>query len=482
MLSRMAHRRARALAVIGVVAVIATPATPATPATSATSAHAQDSQLPVLAIDQFPAAARAALSRAYKEAQAQPRNAATVGALGRMLHAWEQWDGAHVSYSHARTLAPRTFDWAYLDAVVLQRLARHAEAVTRLEEALAITATYLPARVRLAEGRLEIADLERSRREFEALAREPAAEPAARVGLGRIAAMQGRHADAVGELERAVSLYPELGAAYYALARSYRALGRTDDAVRALEQHARHGARWPAIEDPVLAAVAQVRDDPRALVRRGVTLSEVGDLDGAIKAHEAGLAADPSMVDAHANLVNLYGRARNWPKVEEHYRAAVAAHAEADVHYDYGVLQGLQERWEPAEEAYRRALAINPLHAPARNNLGQLLERRRDFEAAAAEYRRALDAQPTFRLARFNLGRALLALGRPADAIVQLEQLQQPRDAEAPRYLFGLATAHVRAGHKDDGLKWAIDARQLAIAHGQKELADAIDREIARLK
>jgi tetratricopeptide (TPR) repeat protein len=465
--------RARALAVIGVLAVIVAPATPAA---------AQDSQLPVLAIDQFPATARATLSRAYEDAQAQPRNAATVGALGRLLQAWEQWEAAHATYRRAQTLAPRMFDWLYLDAVVLQRLARHADVVTRLEEALAITNTYLPARVRLAEARLEIGDLERSRPEFEALAREPAAEPGARVGLGRIAAMQGRHADAVTELERAVALFPELGAAYYALARSYRALGRTDDAARALAQHARYGARWPAIDDPVLASVAKTRDDPRALVRRGVTLSESNDLDGAIKAHEAALAADPSLVEAHANLVNFYGRARNWPKVDEHYRAAVAAHAGADLHYDYGVIQGLQERWEAAEDAYRRALAINPLHARALNNLGQLVERRRDFEAAAAEYRRAVDAQPTFRLARFNLGRALLALGRPAEAIGELEKLQQPRDAEAPRYLFGLATAHVRAGHKDEGLKLAIDARQLAIAHGQQELADAIDREIAKLK
>jgi tetratricopeptide (TPR) repeat protein len=473
MLTRMLDRRARALAVIGVFVIIVA---------TATTAVAQDSPLPVLAIDQFPTAARAAVSRAYTQALAQPRNAAAVGALGRTLHAWEQWDAAHVSYTRAKTLAPQTFDWPYLDAVVLQRLARYADAISRLEDALTITNTYLPARVRLAEARLEVGDLERSRREFEALAGEPAAEPAARVGLGRIAAMQGRHADAVGELERAVVLFPELGAAYYALARSYRALGRADDAARALEGHAKYGARWPAIDDPVLASIAKTRDDPRALVRRGLALSEKGDLDGAVKAYEAALAADPSLADVHANLVNLYGRARNWPKVDEHYRAAAAGHAEADVHYDYGVIQGLQERWEPAEAAYRRALEINPAHAQARNNLGQLLERRRDFEAAAAEYRRAVDAQPTFRLARFNLGRALLALGRPADAILELEKLQQPRDAEAPRYLFALATAHVRAGDKNAGLKWAIDARQLAADHGQRELAEAIDREIAKLK
>ena len=59
----------------------------------------------------------------------------------------------------------------------------------------------------------------------------------------------------------------------------------------------------------------------------------------------------------------------------------------------------------------------------------------------------------------------LIALARPDDAIVELEKLTEPRDAEAPRYLFALATAHVRAGHRDEGIKWATDAQQLALEH-----------------
>jgi hypothetical protein len=31
-------------------------------------------------------------------------------------------------------------------------------------------------------------------------------------------------------------------------------------------------------------------------------------------------------------------------------------------------------------------------------------------------------------------------------------------------------------------LKWAIESRQLALEHAQQELADTIDREIAKLK
>jgi protein O-GlcNAc transferase len=439
--------------------------------------------IPPIAIELFPSSARAAVSRAYKEALARPSDASAAGALGRVLHAWEQWESAHQVYSRASTLAPQAFDWPYLDAVVLQRLARHQEASVRLEQALRASPEYLPARVRLAESLLEAGDVARSSSQFQSLLREPAAQPAAQVGLGRIAALEGRHPDAIAHFQKAIALFPELGAAYYGLALSYRALGRIDDARFALAEHAKLGARWPALDDPVRDTVAVLRDDAAATLQRGVRLAESGDLPGAIAAHEAALAQDPSMVQAHTNLVSLYGRADNFAKAEEHYRAAVALGGDlGDAHYDYGVLLGQQEKWDLAADAYRKALALNPSNAQARNNLGQIFERQRKFEAAASEYRQALESQPAFRLARFNLGRMLIALGRNEEAVAELSKLNEPRDSETPRYLFALSAAHLRAGHKDEAIKWATDARQLALQYGQQELAAIIERDLAKLK
>jgi len=366
---------------------------------------------------------------------------------------------------------------------VLQRLARHTEAAARLEQALTISPGDLPARVKLAEALLDAGNTERSHALFDALRGVPESEAAAELGLGRVASVEGHHEEAVAHLQRAVSLFPEWGAAHYALALSYRALGRREEAQRALVAHAQYGPRWPAMADPVLATVTSLRDDAQTNLQRGIKLADAGDLPGAISAHEAALALDPSIAQAHANLVVLYGRARDWPKAEAHYRTVVALGFNlADAHYDYGVLMGLQERWEDAVDAYRKAIAINPRHAGAHNNLGQVLERQQKVDAAAAEYRLSVDAQPTFRLARFNLGRMLIALSRTDDAIVELEKLTEPRDADAPRYLFALATAHVRAGHREEGIKWATDAKQLAARLGQAELAAAIERELARLR
>jgi tetratricopeptide (TPR) repeat protein len=439
--------------------------------------------LPKLTLEAYPASARAALADVYRAAVAEPDSADAVGALAKRLHAWEVWAPAHEAYARSRVLAPASFDWHYLDAVVLQRLARQPEAVDLFRKTLALTPGYLPARVKLAEALLEAGEIDESERLFEVLVKEPAAEPAAQVGLGRIAATRGKHDAAIAHYERAVALFRELGAAHYGLALSYRAVGRPDDARRALALHQEHGPGWPAIEDPVLAAVRALKDDPTVELQRGKKLAADGDLKGAIAAYEAALARDPSLAHAHADLITLYGRAGNWDKAEEHYRAVVALGVElGDAHYNYGVLLGIQEKWDAAADAYRLALSVNPHLAEAYNNIGQILERSRRFEEAAGEYRRALASRPAFRLARFNLGRMLLALGRTEEAIGELEKLKEPRDADSPRYLFALAAAHVRAGRKDEGIRLATEARRLALEFGQHDLAAVIERDLARLK
>ena len=86
---------------------------------------------------------------------------------------------------------------------------------------------------------------------------------------------------------------------------------------------------------------------------------------------------------------------RNWEKAGEHYRAVVklAVSVRCALRLRCGV--GLQGRWDAAADAYREALALNPQHAEARNNLGQILERGQKADEAAAEYQRAVDSQPT---------------------------------------------------------------------------------------
>jgi cytochrome c-type biogenesis protein CcmH/NrfG len=96
------------------------------------AAQATSPTLPPLALDAFPPAARQLIEATQRAAAARPNDANAVGALARALHAWEQWHAAHEAYSRAASLSPKTFEWHYLDAVVLQRLARHGDAASQL--------------------------------------------------------------------------------------------------------------------------------------------------------------------------------------------------------------------------------------------------------------------------------------------------------------------------------------------------------------
>jgi tetratricopeptide (TPR) repeat protein len=439
--------------------------------------------LPTIALESFPPDARAGLAAALAAARDRPTDPLAAGGLGITLQAWEQWEGAHAAYLRAQALAPAVADWWYLDGLVLQRLVRNAEAAERFERAVTASPGLLAARARRAEALFDAGLLEASAGAYEDLATYAAAAPVAALGRGRLAARAGRHADAVVEFHRAIQLFPEFGAAYYGLAQSLRALERLEDARTALAQHRVHGTRWPAIDDPLSSRVALVRDDPRGHLFRGLRLAELGDLPGAIEAHEAALARNASLAQAHVNLISLYGRTGQWAQAEAHYKAVLVTGYNIDeAHYNYGVLLGLQQRWPEAAVAFRAAIETNPLHAMARNNLGQILEGEPNLPEAMAQYRQAVSANPQLRLARYNLGRMLLAARQVEEAAAEFQKLREPQDAESPRYLYGLAVANVRAGRKETGVQLAKEARQLAERFGQRELVAAIDRDLAGLK
>src|SRR5262249_35754316 len=127
--------------------------------------------LPRLALDSFPSETREALTRPYQAATARPTDVQAVGTLARALHAWNQWGAAHEAYVRAQALSPDNFEWHYLDGLALRRLARHADAAVRFDEALRRSPDYLPARVALAESLLESGDLDRAERLFDGLDR-----------------------------------------------------------------------------------------------------------------------------------------------------------------------------------------------------------------------------------------------------------------------------------------------------------------------
>ena len=437
--------------------------------------------LPLLALAGLPEPTRSELQRAYEAAATDSSDAQKVGRLGMLLHAHGQYGSAEMSYRIARSLEPQSLPWVYLMGVVQTELGDDAGAINSLRDSLAIDPGYLSARARLADVLLRTAELDASRELYTALAREFPALPIAHYGLGLVAAVQGDKRAAAAHYRRAIAVAPQFGAVHYALALVYRDMARHDLAESHLRAHQRWGARLPVPPDPLLETVRALKTTARDLIGEAARLGGGGRLEESIALHLKALEADPTVAQAHVNLISLYGRAGQVDKAAEHYRIALTLERNlADAHYNYGVLLAAAGRVSDAADLFRHALEVNPLHAQAHNNLAALLAAAGRLEEAASHYQQAVAHDPAHRAARLNLGRTLVALGRPAAGIAQLERLLLQQDADTPRVSHALARAWLAANDIAKARRYGEDAVRHARALGQTDLADRMERELGQ--
>jgi tetratricopeptide (TPR) repeat protein len=441
--------------------------------------------LPSLPLDAFPPATREALEAPWRRAHAQPNDADAVGHLALVLHAWDEREAAAAAYARAQALAPTQVDWWYLGGLNAHRRALPSEARRQFQQAHRLAPDNVLIALRLADAHLEEGAVDAAETLYEALGTRPDTAPAAHYGLGRIQQSRGEFESARGSYARALAVYPDFGAAHYALAQLQRRAGDLPAAKASLQRQQQCLACWPMPQDPWRDRVESLRDDAGILLQRGSARASGADAAAAaeaIRLHEAALERDPSLSQAHANLITLYGQTGNIVRAEHHYLAAIDRPGfAADAHRAFAWLLLTGEKPREALDVFRAAVGISPTDASALHGTGlahELLDAPAD---AVAAYTRALEADPTARPIRFTLARSLVRLGRMPEAIAQLERLREPEDADTPRYIFALAVAHVRAGDLARGRAAAEEALELARRYEQTDFATSVEAEIAKL-
>jgi tetratricopeptide (TPR) repeat protein len=404
--------------------------------------------LPSLPLETYEPGIREPIADAYRSVQEKPEDAERNGRLGMILYASEQYDLAAVVFARARALAPADARWAYYLGRTEVYLAQSEPAAASLREALRLRPGYLPARLMLAKSLLEAGRSDEAQSAYEAIAREHPDTAEAHYGLGRIAASAGETSRAVTHFEKASALFPAFGAAHFALARAYRDLGNAEKAQEQLALYQQDKLGWPAVADPLLTAVLELKTGANAHLRRGIELAEKDELRPAVEEHESALREDPKLLRAHVNLIQLYARLGEPKKAAEHFRAAVA---------------------------------IEPGMPEAENNYAYLLMTSGRLEEAAEHYRAAIESKPDYRLAHFNLSRILVQQGRLLEAIEHLQKTLVPEDEETPRNTYALGAAYARAGNRQEALKYMREAWQKATARGQADLLRSIEKDLRAL-
>ncbi len=218
-------------------------------------------------------------------------------------------------------------------------------------------------------------------------------------------------------------------------------------------------------------------------LKRGGALEGAGKIEESIAAHEQALAINPGLVQAHINLISLYGRTKQFDKAERAFRAALAINPDLpDIHYNFGVLLTGQGRDNEAAQAFRRCLELNPYYAEAHHNYAAIIEREGKLDEAATHYRKAIENKPGYRPAHYHLGRILVNQNKLSEAIEHFQKTLTPEDEDTPRFTYALGATYIRAGERQKGIHYLREALKRASALDQKQLANSIERDLRLLE
>lgn len=412
-------------------------------------------------------------------ARAHPNDPQAVGQFAMTLHAYQQYETAADAYSRARQLEPDKFDWLYLLGAVRMELGEFKAAFALFQSALNVEPDNLAAALRLAQVLTTLSRYPEAETQYQRMLAKHPECPQAWYGIGRTRAAEGNHGAAIQSFAKAYDLFPQYGAAHFAAAQELRKVGRTADALLQMKAYEAHPATQPFFEDPLFLRILELNHGPQAHMQKAAELEKAGRLEDAIHEDEAALAVDATDVQAHINLISLYGRTGDATKARGQFDSAVRLDpGRADAWYDFGVLLMHERDMTGSERAFHRVLEINPDYAEARYRLGLIYEQQTRLDDAAREFQNAIRIRPDYPDAHFHLGRILVNEQKYDAAIYQLSRSLEPEGDNTPTYLYALAATFARAGRRAEALLYFQKARDGARALGQKQLLSSIERDL----
>ena len=239
---------------------------------------------------------------------------------------------------------------------------------------------------------------------------------------------------------------------------------------------------------------ARSRRDPKDaidlynLLKLAGSDSEAGRYDDAAAKVRQALAVDPDIIDAHAQLGNIYSKAGRPAEAVAAYRQALALDADhAMATYNLALAYRALGRIDDAILGFERSAQLEPRSGRADFQLGDIYMQRGDTAKAAAVLQHGLTLdidRPPFLV---KLGEAFLTLQRLDDAEKVLKEAVSIR-ADVPRGQYNLALvreqrgdtagaraayeAEVAANPKNYGAQFNLGKRLLE----ERRLPDAIAR------
>ena len=343
----------------------------------------------------------------------------------------ERWEQAAAAFDRAAAIDPSRDRVHFELAETHLRRGSDSLAAAALRRGLDRIPDSIGLRLRLAELLSEAGDHEGSLEQAERVARDNPAFFPARVAMARVHRLggdlaaagaaveagmeidslkidlaaergillveEGREAEAVPWLERAVSGDPDLLEACAALGRAYRRTGAEDKA-RLMEEYVEHLGDHREEIRRLKTAIALDQTDGAAFLALGNLYSHLVRPLAASQALEVGLQILPGDVEALGNLGLVFLGMGRLPRAVETYERLLAIDStRVSAHANLGGALALSGEPERALASFGRALALEPGFAPAHMGLARVygqLGRSEEAAAAMAEFERLRQSQP----------------------------------------------------------------------------------------
>jgi tetratricopeptide (TPR) repeat protein len=261
-------------------------------------------------------------------------------------------------------------------------------------------------------------------------------------------------------------------------------------------------------------ALALDHRDPFVWMYLGGEYSNLGNYDGAIDCMNRAVALDPHAHLAWHELGKLLAHQENYPAAEKAYQSALPdtwfKGDRIEIDNDLGDAYASAGQYGQAVAAYQDALALSASQPDTQAKIGQCFLKTQSPDHAAAAFQAAIDLQPGNSPAQIGLATILQGTGQDSEAVLHYRKaletdtnsimalnnlawilatdadptLRNGQEAVAlaehacqltqynQAFLIGtLAAAYAEAGRFDAAVATAQKARDVALNHGQKEIA-----------
>ena len=388
------------------------------------------------------------------------KNAVAHCHVGIELGEQQKYDLATEEFKAALKADPNCAEAYYGLGYTLENLGKVQEAMEQYRNALRVRPWYEPAHSRLGTVLWSLGQRQEALAEYEAALRQNADDLEAQYRLGVGLQELGELPQAVPHLDYVARLNPDFGDALNRLTEALLRQGKLPEAEGRL--------RWLAASFP---------QNPAVRINLGSVLWQRGKPEQAIEQYREALRLNPMDLATHYNLgmaLSMQGQLgeaaaelREVTRLKPDYLPARVSLGEA--------LAG-QDKMDEAVSEFREAVRLSPTNANLVLNLANGLLMSGRTNEATSGFTEALRLQPDLPEKLAQTAQTLASQGHLQAAIARLTTAVRLKP-DAQRYA-ALARLQAQAGSVSETIASYEQAREQALAAGQKEFAKQIGAEL----